>query len=166
PFARSEMVEAFIDIPDAWKTDRLQISDLEGHALPYQKLGREKALAEMLQPMSCQLSILMDRFHVRFPAENLPACGWTTFIVRPMKKEMRPQRWIGSLSPAPNMMENEHVSVLIEPDGTFRLYDNATNQEYTGLNYYEDDGEAGDAWQHVPPIQDEKFSTWFNYGAL
>lgn len=166
PFARSEMVETFIDIPDTWKADRLQITDLEGRALPYQKLGREKALAEMLQPMSCQLSILMDRFHVRFPAENLPACGWTTFIIRPMKKAVRPQRWPGSLSPAPNMMENEHVSVLIEPDGSFRLYDKATDQEYAGLNYYEDDGEAGDAWQHVPPIQDEKFSTWMNYGAL
>jgi alpha-mannosidase len=51
-------------------------------------------------------------------------------------------------------MENEHLRVAINNDGTLRVLHKATGREYDGLHYVEDGGEAGHAWMHIEPARD------------
>lgn len=54
-----------------------------------------------------------------------------------------------------NSMENEFVKVNIKFDGTINILDKQTNQEYNGLNYYEDTGEAGYHLHHKKPAYNQ-----------
>jgi alpha-mannosidase len=56
-------------------------------------------------------------------------------------------------------MENEHVSVVVEPNGTVSIFDKSTKKAYEDLNYLTDQGECGNAWKHAAPQSDGKLNT-------
>lgn len=56
-----------------------------------------------------------------------------------------------------NELENEHLKVVVNKDGTFDLTDMATGRVYAGLHYFESDGETGDPWNRMTPDEDETF---------
>jgi len=60
----------------------------------------------------------------------------------------------GSLITAANTLENEHLRVRIQNDGTLSLLHKETGVIYDDLNYFLDNGEAGHAWMHHNPARD------------
>jgi len=158
PYKREEEIIFAIDIPEEMKSVRLLIKDLKGNEVPYQLMNIDKALAEMLQPMNAQVSTMMDRYFIAISAK-IPPMGYTTYIVKPLRKQPIPKRYLGSLSPKPNVMENEFLRVEIEGDGRINIFDKVNNHSVKGLHYFEDRGEAGDAWMTTPPVQDEIYTT-------
>jgi len=52
------------------------------------------------------------------------------------------------------VMENDHLRVRVRDNGTLAVEDKATGVTYDGLHYFEDSGEAGQAWMHVEPGND------------
>jgi len=57
------------------------------------------------------------------------------------------------------MMENEFLSVKMNPNGTFDLTDKVLNRTFAGLNYYEDRAEAGNYWINKRPMYHETHSS-------
>ena len=58
-----------------------------------------------------------------------------------------------------NVMENEHLRVNINTNGTIDVLYKELNWFIQGLNYLTDQGECGDAWKHVAPVSDEIVSS-------
>lgn len=56
-------------------------------------------------------------------------------------------------------MENEFLKVQVNPDGTLDLHNKTTGRSYNSLNYLSDQGENGNAWKHVSPLHDRKYSS-------
>ena len=64
-------------------------------------------------------------------------------------------------SAAPGVMENEHIRVTINANGTFDLTDKLTGKTYPSQLLLEDSGDAADCYVHQQPFNDRRifFST-------
>lgn len=150
---RNDVITVGIDFPEDFGAKNIIIKDINGNELPVQLKSIEKICPEMLNPMNAQLSPHVYRFVCSFNANNISSLGWTTFIAQPLTRNWL--RHLGSLAPEPNVLENEFLRVIVNSEGTFDLTDKRRGETYYGLHYFEDRGENGDAWKHIPPMYDE-----------
>jgi mannosylglycerate hydrolase len=96
------------------------------------------------------------RVRLRILVENAPALGYRTLLVRPEAEFHWPA---GSLATGVNSMENAHLAVVINANGTLTLTDKATGHTFEEIHCFADNGEAGHAWRHVPPCHDRLITT-------
>mgnify|MGYP000023419464 CR=1 FL=1 len=164
PFSRSELVSAVVDFDQNPDFQDVRIIDSKGreieHALEY--VDEEKI--PFYHPFDRLLSFSATRVKIHFLAENIPAFGYRTFKVipytfkelgysfRPVRGERREFR---SLVTGVNTMENEHLKVKINPDGTLDVTDKKNRITYKNMHYFEDVGECGNAWIHAMPTFDK-----------
>ncbi|WP_438496167.1 glycoside hydrolase family 38 C-terminal domain-containing protein [Paenibacillus sp. IHBB 3054] len=87
---------------------------------------------------------------------RLPGLGYRTYRIVPEARELRSS---GTLITGPDTMENEFLKVKVNPDGTLGLHNKTTGRSYNSLNYLSDQGENGNAWKHVSPLHDRKYSS-------
>lgn len=88
--------------------------------------------------------------------EDVPSLGYKTLIVKPSKEFQADSKLITSED---RVLENEFLKAIINDNGTINIIDKTTNQEFTNLNYFEDNGEVGHAWRYVPPQNDIVINT-------
>ncbi len=149
PFKRSEVVNAVLDIPleDATREFSLYNADGSG-SVAIQLLTKRPHSAIINQPGEATLMMESEQTAIHFLADNIPAMGYSTWILDPDGQFAK-----GNLICGRNAMENEHLHVQIETDGTLTVTNKQTDLVYKGLHYFEDSGEAGHAWMHIePPI--------------
>ena len=152
PFPRSEVVTAALDLPKESGVSEFRIVDATtGEAVQHQEMGRAPAspVVRHLYDAPCKMPSLRVDAHIE--AKDVPALGYRTYRLVPQEKRA-PQA--GSLRAGPTAMENEHLRVDLNRDGTLRLTHKATGRVFDSVHYFEDDGEAGHAWRHVPPAYD------------
>jgi len=152
PFPRTEVVTAYLDLPDISGYEAFSLRDPQGKAAPMQEVVRfpQETLVRNLQDIS--LGLRAERVKLHFKAENVPALGYKTYHVR---HEERPEPRVGNLVTGENVMENEHLVVLIRHNGTLDITHKESGHTFTGLHYLEDCGENGHSWTHMTPEFDE-----------
>lgn len=153
PFERAEVMTLGIDMPIEWNTGGVAVYDLKGKQVQHQVSERGGAAPEMLQPLNAQVSPHMDRYLVRVPVSDVPGVGYTTLIAKPVFDGYK--RDLGSMVPAPNVMENEYLRVQINDNGTLDVTDKQQKRTYSGLHFFEDGGDQGDAWNYRKPSRDQ-----------
>lgn len=160
-----EVREIEIPIPDGWPTyaeffgyERLPAFRLledgeeRDHQLiawsPPRKRERERPtrLPEVLERRVATVAVELA----------LPALGYTSLSVRPAERDGVPVRHPGRdrIAVSPTVLQNEHLRVEVDRDGTFAVHDLRTQAAYPGLNAFEDDGDIGDGWYHCSPLAD------------
>ncbi|MBX3179338.1 MAG: hypothetical protein KF886_18435 [Candidatus Hydrogenedentes bacterium] len=153
PFPRSGVVSAYIDLPDNMGYEAFKVVSPDG-----QEVGRIQvkeqfpwcSLVRNLQDVSIELNSLRVRCHIE--VKDIPAYGYKTYhLVRAEKFDYLE----GSLAPETNILENEHLRVKFNADGTLDLTQKETGHTFTGLHYLEDCGETGHSWVHMKPDQNE-----------
>ncbi len=87
---------------------------------------------------------------------RLPALGWRAYRIAPERAELRTNQ---TLVTGVNSMANQWIAVRVNGNGTVDLTNRQTGTTYCALNYLSDEGEAGNAWEHVSPSFDQKFSS-------
>lgn len=92
---------------------------------------------------------------ITFEAESVPAMGYTSYALTYMKL---PQKG-GSLVTADKKMENDILSVEIQEDGTFKLYDKLSDREYNNICWYEETGDIGDEYIYRMPAGTKAITT-------
>ena len=102
----------------------------------------------------------LTRFDVRAALPQVPALGYTTYRVRPviLPKPKSFEQPVSMLT-GPQSMENEHLAVTINANGTLTLRDKASGKVYAGIGYYRDSGEVGNPWIHEAPENDAVYTT-------
>jgi len=152
PFPRSEVVTALVDLPDESEYEGFAIADAQGNETPWQEVARwpQGTLVRNLQDISLEQRATRIKLHFR--ADDVPALGYRTYHLRRRDTEHRAP---GSLVVAHNVMENEHLQVRINDNGTMQVTDKSTRRTYDGLHYFEDGGEVGHSWVHMAPDFDE-----------
>lgn len=96
----------------------------------------------------------VKRVRAQFRAK-LPAYGYTSFAV---STDKNPVKWQAP-EITPNQMQNAHLKVSVNPNGTFDLTDLQSNQIFTGLGLFEDGGDNGDGYMYSPPPFDGVLTT-------
>lgn len=152
PCPHTEVVTAVIDIPETLPVQEFGIVDASSGA-PVIVQGRTRRPHHAIVNHDGDAPAMMrvQRYTVHFEAPEVPACGYRTFKLDATGKFVR----AGGLARGNNSLENEYLRIQIEPDGTLTVTDKATGESFAGLNQFEDSGEAGMAWMHMSPGNDE-----------
>ena len=136
-----------------------EILDENGCPVPCQTLGVKREHLQLVQiPNDAPNFAHVTRHALRVAVKDVPAMGYLTCRVVPAKKRRSTAR-DRSLRTGPRKMENEHVSVTLNANGTLTVRDKHTGKRYGGLGFFRDRGEAGDPWNHVHPAKDRILDT-------
>ena len=159
PFPRTDVVSLSLDLPDQCKYEGFSIRCPNGDAVPFVETGREShgTLVRNLQDISLQLRSDRITMHVEFA--DIPAFGYATYHVRHEPSDVGAlpvEREGGGRHP---QFENEFLRIEIQPDGSLDITDKQTGHAFMGQHYFEDSGEAGHAWIHQAPTQDQVVTT-------
>ena len=159
PRPRSEVVSMTIDLPDRCGYEGFSIRDLKGNIVPCVETGREPygTLVRNLQDISLQLR--SEHVSVQVPVSDVPAYGYKTYHLKREKADQGKLPVQLGDSGKPPVLENEHVKVTIQPDGSLDILDKATNHLFAKQHYFEESGESGHAWIHMAPQQDKLVSS-------
>ena len=171
PFARKEVALAVIDLPCSGKSggpidpctgaarfekeiDHFDIIDADGNEIEYTSLSRDKLWLEVEREQDTMTSMYMLRRHLLLNVE-VPAMGYKTYALRPREPKRithpKPGPDRSLLARVNGHLENEHLKVQIHSNGTFSLYDKATERQFENLHYFTDYGETGSAHRSVSP---------------
>ncbi|WP_322801217.1 alpha-mannosidase [Thermoflexus sp.] len=89
-----------------------------------------------------------------FEASQLPGVGFQPYRLQIVPGE--PRRIPRQAREEP-FIENEFFRLAVHPeDGTFDLEDRRTGRRWSGLNRLEDEGDAGDVYNHEPLEEDQR----------
>jgi mannosylglycerate hydrolase len=169
PYARQEVVEAFINLPGhidckrSWGAYQpIQLYDAAGAPVGTQWEGASNQNYPVAEGHTRAFPYLCQRHHVYFDAGEIPACGYKVFRVGDASPERgRDGAWqdtferSSSILTSPNTLDNGFVRVSMNPNGTFDLTDLVRGKTYPNQNYYEDRGEHGDYWINERPVYDQ-----------
>lgn len=173
PYARREVVEAWVNMPETpgglnWPNppNEPQMFDTQARAVATQWQGRTSELYCVAEIHTRAFPFHCQRHRVFFDAGEIPACGYKVFRVGSMNEAhgkgvawSDSQARTGTLLKAPNVLENEFLRVEMNTNGTFDLTDNRLKKTFAGMNYFEDRGEHGDYWINQRPMQDQVHSS-------
>ena len=163
-FARSEVVEAFLDVPRDVRLNYLVLEDMAGNPVAVQEVDRKETRAGLYHPRSRNMPFYCTRVHLHFLASDIPALGYKTFKLKWAQKNEYPyphEDWDAPRIPAhtlvtgPMQAENEFLRVKVNADGTFALTDKQTGKTFEQLNYFLDAGDKGNMWMSDSPGNDQ-----------
>ncbi len=158
PFARTEVVELVVEIPAEWSGSGFDLLDDRGERAAIQLCATTRPCNSVVQsPNDVANTFPSTRYRVRAELRDVPGMGYRAFRAVPAKA-------IGPAGPkgmatSPRSMENEHLKVAINANGTLDVTDKRDGSACAGLGYFRDTGETGNPWEHTPPESDSLFTT-------
>jgi len=167
PRPRREIVAACVCTPAGQGTWSLSACDAAGSPLAIQEISRSEKTFPVHDCQARPWPYKADRHLLHVDAGEIPAGGYKVIRLAPKSDfqrdhhywlEMRRSTGVG-LSPADNVLENEHLRVEVAGNGTLSLTDRASGKTYDGLHYFEDGGDVGNYWAFYPPYNDQVFNT-------
>ncbi len=152
------------DIPRGMGDAKFHLTDAKGNVVPMEILEVDSLIDVRYNPRMGHPTRTPAQ-HVRglLTIDALPAYG---FMRLNLEKGSLAPRGCQNLEPfyfasAPAVMENDHLRVAINPNGTFDLTDKASGRIYPQQLLFEDSGDAADCYVHQQPKNDRRiyFST-------
>lgn len=166
PFSRSEVVSLSLDLPDKSDYKGFSLVDSAGNAVPYAEIKREPfgTLVRNLQDIYLQLRSQRITLHAEF--QDVPAYGYKTYHLKKESVDVGRELIRFSSENNANEMENEHLKVTINADGSLNIFDKATGHEFKNQHYFEDNGESGNPWIHAEPEENQALTTLSNQAEI
>jgi len=157
PRSRTEIAELVIDIPKDLAAEDFRLVDAEGVEVSFQPLETREQYTVVQNPNDCADMMAMKRHRFFAELPEIPGSGYKTFFVKPLEKNKRTvtRTIVGKT----NGMENEFLSVVIQPNGALSVTDQLTGRNWTDLGYFRDCSEIGNPWEHVSVPHDEVLNT-------
>ncbi len=155
---REEIAPLIFDLPLDNDLEHFDVYNLDGEKVPHEIVWSEEI------DMRCEREL--DSNAVTFPAKrhymlmpiDVPACGYTSYIIARREPRYVPHPPpIGCrelIARQEGTLENEHMKVTVNENGTFDLMNKDTGKEYNGLHYFTDGSEAGHAHMTKTTIRD------------
>lgn len=156
PFERSDVVKVFVDFPREKGYRSFSIYDDKANKVSQQIISREDSYLIATEDHEVPMTFYTTKWKLAFKADNIPSVGFKTFIVKP---ENGNKSNYGSQITDTNTMENKFLKVKVNSNGTISVVDKISGERYDSLLYFEDSGEAGDPWMHIPPFEDKIYNT-------
>jgi len=170
---RSQVIEAVIDLPvdsaEPWRTvdaaalDRpvtfwpsgatiAGVRRAGGASVDYQILDERLVVHHEMSRYETPWALTTRRVHVAWWAPELPPCGYSSFDLAVAPRDATPP------SSARQSIENDHLTVSVNDDGSFAVTDKKTGVEYRRVAALEDAGDVGDEYNYCPPSIDRRIT--------
>ncbi len=153
PFPRSGVVSCYVDLPDGMGYEAFSVrapGSKKTQRVQLKEQFEPGTLVRNLQDISIELRSVRHLCHVEVDA--IPAYGYKTYH---LERESTFAYVPGTLAPETNVLENEHLRVEFNSDGTLNLLHKATKRSFKNIHYIEDSGETGHTWVHMVPDENE-----------
>lgn len=134
PRERREVIRLRLELPP--DIEEFTLKDGHGHAVPCQVAARVGRKLDLCLYVS-----------------ELPYLGYRTYYLTAGREEV-PAHPTVSASAEPPRLENEHLAVALNPDGTLDVTEKQGGRTWRGLGWFEDGGDAGDTYDYSHPPQD------------
>ena len=144
---RSRVQTCLIDLPENWSGHEFDLVDEKGMVLPLQADCIQPACYGLLNPQGDVPTTLLSRryrAHVLWP--DIPGYGYRTFRLAP---RLPGAVTAPSICTGPRDLENEHLRVCVNDNGTLRVTDKTSGKTHDHLGYFRNTSEAGNPWEHV-----------------
>ncbi|MBA4368570.1 MAG: hypothetical protein C0403_13140 [Desulfobacterium sp.] len=167
-FKRSDVVEAYLDIPRNWPAEELIVKDSNGIEMNICELERIETRAGIYHPRSRNMPFYINRFRMLIDVQNVPALGYKTLSVAYKQRKMYPYPHedfdcvripFTAIAVDARTAENEQIRLRIADDGTLEIIDKQTNSHYKNLNYFMDEGQNGNQQRCFSPKIDRIMTT-------
>nr|WP_308624913.1 alpha-mannosidase [uncultured Eisenbergiella sp.] len=122
----------------------------KGESIPCSVEDRGAVFDYELPKDSFRRPFMARRLKVTFEAEAIPGEGYAVYALLP-EKDGKPAADAGSLITGKNRMENAHIRVVIQKDGTLEVTDKRNGKKYRDLCYFEDTLDAGNEYIYFCP---------------
>ena len=149
PFERSVVTELDLEVPSGFGAG----VDIEGAKLQAITSEKSSVFIDSIWDVPTILDSVNHRVYAKI--ENIPAMGYKALKMTGNKNELRHVEGIAFN----NTLENEKLKVSVNPNGTVDVLYKKTGKLYKGLNYLSSQGEVGNAWKHVAPDFDRKYTS-------
>lgn len=161
PYPRRETIRLVVDTPVEWHADQLLIEESHGKAVEHDQISSVKTVVPISEQDSRPWPFYIDRHTIDLNTGEVPAMGYKTLIVKTKNKYTPNILWpetrlcSGTLVTQPNGLENEFIKAEINSNGTINITDKVNGSKYTGMHYFEDSGDIGDAWVRYLPVENK-----------
>lgn len=161
PRSVSSVVKAEVDFERDRDVKGVRVKSLDGVDAPVQLIERMDTVASILHTKDTPAGMNCRRWAFYFNADDVPALGYKVYRVEPHQTEVRqndsmladfkthhqtPMRRGGSMFVGQHTIENEHLVVSVNGDGTIDVTSKELGWTLRGLNAFEDRAEVGDYW--------------------
>lgn len=169
PLPRSvrQIVDVSVDTPRASSTWELEAFGPDGEPLDVQTLSRRERTVPVHDPNARAWPFAVDRHAVLVDAGEVPPGGYKVIEFRRGSEwDRATEFWLETrrsrgdeIGRRPDLLENEFLRVEIAENGTFTLTDKTSGRAASGLNVFEDTGDAGDYWVYYPPYENRTYTS-------
>ena len=140
------------------KADSFEIVDEHNKRMTVQVCEKPEQSYPIVQsPNDTANMFPMLRSQVRAQFEDVPAMGYRTFFVKPVKK-LRARR-VKSMMTGPRSMENEFITVKINGNGNAGRYRQNDRQGVRRAWLFLRSSEIGNPWEHHTVSQESAYTT-------
>ncbi|MDK2971602.1 MAG: 2-O-(6-phospho-alpha-D-mannosyl)-D-glycerate hydrolase [Candidatus Sumerlaeota bacterium] len=155
PRPRTEVIDAYLDFSETTGIIEYEVVDANGRQADFTFVHRKRSEKTVRDNCDLTMALVGWMCKTQIVAENVPAMGWKTYIVRKCAPLGRKER----IALSPTRMENEHLAVEFAADGTLTLTEKSSGRTWSGLHEFTDNGENGTGWEHRPTAIDSVFSS-------
>jgi alpha-mannosidase len=149
-YSRNEIVEAVIDIPEEFDRNGFEVIDVDGKILETQIIKSSKSQPVLEEMTNRPMYLNMKRYNAFVNIKNIPPFGLKSFNIIPRSKKTEKKYSISKTVRNKIILENDHLKVSINKNGTFNLIDKLNSKSFKDLGYFYNEGEAGHAWVNEP----------------
>lgn len=150
PFPREEVVTLWLHLPEklGWSDFEI-VEKLSGRPVACEVAERGEMTDRIFRDLTdTSLYVYGELVRVNLAAA-VDALGYKTFVVRKGPAQLRAAA--GHEVADDRCLENEHLKVTINRDGSFDLVAKPDGRRYTGLHIFSDTGDNGDPWVRFVP---------------
>jgi 2-O-(6-phospho-alpha-D-mannosyl)-D-glycerate hydrolase len=173
---RSGVVDVELDFDQAREVTSVSVTDMDGVATTAQLFDKQELLIPFQHPNELPCRLRADRWRAAVAVDDIPAFGYKCYVVRAADAAAKTGTGSSEASetsgdggppqagrPVPafavtvgkRTLENEHLAVSVNDNGTFDITWKDGNVTYPGQNLFHDQGEVGDPWVGAFPEQDK-----------
>lgn len=153
-FARSEVVEAVVDVPRDQDTGRIRLIGPDGSHLPIQLIHREHARPILEQPVNRPLYIDMVRYHLYVQSPEVPSMGFQTVLAEPVGEALGQDSSAGSGTGSESSIESTSESSFEVGSGTMAS-EGSARETAIGSGSMSADGSGMDAAKGIRNIHSD-----------
>jgi alpha-mannosidase len=157
PQQRTEVAELVLDVPVELAAADLEIVDEAGNLVATQRIQDHPKYTIVQSPNDCANMMKMHRHRLHAELPDVPSMGYRTFFVKPLAKKVR--RAKRTMLTAPQTIENELLSVTVQPNGALAVTHKPTGRTWRDMGYFRDSSEIGNPWERHPVANDAVFTT-------
>lgn len=155
PFPRNDVTELWLHLPEKLGIHGFEIVEKEsGRPVPFTVVERGEMTDRIFRDLTdTSLYAFGELVKVNLAAA-VEGLGYKTLLVR---KAARKPAAVPAIGPA--VLENEHLKVAINGDGTFDITEKAGGKTYAGQHFFTDTGDNGDPWVRFVPDVNRVYSS-------